>query len=250
LANFHAAFHLFCQDIFSADLLYPECCHDFNLLNENPNIHEDFAAAEDISYCDRGIVDPHYDNHGDAFDIVLNANIKDGCHEDQIISFENFKDDEQMDISADDSFESAANTMDSLQLSDWQTKGDCSRYKEEDNELKSLDQQFIIHFPPIEKQHRVKYEITESHQHKYFNFQLEQQHKEVFPYDFDDPIADYLESMSSINVKIFLSEEGWFCHPFKMHFCILGIPLLFGSRSRMLSVNHFLKWLHWKCDFT
>jgi hypothetical protein len=82
LANFHAAFHLFCKDIFSVDLLYPECCHDFNLLNKDPNIREDFATAEDISHHDQGIVDPHYNNHGDAFDIVLNASIKDGCHED------------------------------------------------------------------------------------------------------------------------------------------------------------------------
>jgi hypothetical protein len=89
--NFHAAFHLFCKDIFSADLLYPECCHDFNLLNKDPNIHEDFAAAEDISYHDQGIADPHYDNHGDAFDIVLNASIKDGCHEDQIFPLKTLK---------------------------------------------------------------------------------------------------------------------------------------------------------------
>jgi hypothetical protein len=106
LADFHAAFHLFCKGIFSADLLYPECCHDFNLLNKDPNIHEDFAAAEDISHHDQGIVDPHYDNHGDAFDIVLNASMLDGCHEDQTISFENFKDDEQIDTSAEESYRS------------------------------------------------------------------------------------------------------------------------------------------------
>jgi hypothetical protein len=79
LENFHAAFHLFCKDIFSVDLLYPECCHDFNLLNKYPNIHEDFATAEDISHHDQGIVDPHYNNHGDSFEIVLNASIKYGC---------------------------------------------------------------------------------------------------------------------------------------------------------------------------
>jgi hypothetical protein len=104
LADFHTAFHLFCKGIFSVDLLYPECCHDFNLLNKDPNIHEDFVAAEDISHHDQGIVDPHYDNHGDPFDIVLNASMLDGCHEDQTISFENIKDDEQIDTSAEESY--------------------------------------------------------------------------------------------------------------------------------------------------
>jgi hypothetical protein len=33
LVYFHVAFHLFCKDIFSANLLYPKCCHDFHLLN-------------------------------------------------------------------------------------------------------------------------------------------------------------------------------------------------------------------------
>ena len=94
LANFHVAFHFFCKDIFSTDLLYLKCCHDFNLLNKDPNIHEAFAAIEYISYHDQGIVDPHYENHGDAFDIVLNASMLDGYHEDLTISFENFKDDE------------------------------------------------------------------------------------------------------------------------------------------------------------
>jgi hypothetical protein len=32
LADFHAAFHVFCKDHFPDDLLYPECCHEFYLL--------------------------------------------------------------------------------------------------------------------------------------------------------------------------------------------------------------------------
>jgi hypothetical protein len=35
LAYFHAAFHSFCKRKFSVDLLYPECCHEFNLLNKD-----------------------------------------------------------------------------------------------------------------------------------------------------------------------------------------------------------------------
>ena len=34
LVDFHAAFLLFCKGIFSNDLLYSICCHQFNLLNK------------------------------------------------------------------------------------------------------------------------------------------------------------------------------------------------------------------------
>jgi hypothetical protein len=328
LADFHAAFHLFCQDIFSADLLYPECCHDFNLLNKDPNIHEDFVAVEDISYCDRGIVDPHYDNHG--FDIVLNANIKDGCHEDQIISFENFKDDEQMDRSAGDSIESAVDVEGSIQFPDLQIKGSCSNHEERDcrglynlqlehqknspspyeyvvsnydeeqgdifpnlfqepiadtfiqrysslslgsylyaptfdqysdkeedlkrygeGEQKVSDQQSSLHFSPTKvEQSTFSIEIREGSQQQHFSLQSEQKLEEVFLYYFIDPIADFLESLSSIKIKIFLSDEDWFYHFFRTHLCWLRILLFLGSRSRILSANKFLTWLHWKHEFT
>jgi hypothetical protein len=80
--------------------------------------------------------------------------------------------------------------------------------------------------------------------------QLEQQYEEVFLFYFDDPIADYLEIMSSIKIKIFLTDESWFYHLFKPHFCWLCILLFLGSRSRTCSVNQFLIWLHWKHEFT
>jgi hypothetical protein len=92
LADFHAAFHVFCKDKFPVDLLYPECCHEFNLLNEELNIHEDFAAVEDTSHYDQDIDDLQDVNHNvDAFDIVLNASTILDCHEDQIVFFEKFK---------------------------------------------------------------------------------------------------------------------------------------------------------------
>ena len=31
LAEFHSAFHVFCKDHLSVDLLFPDCCHEFNL---------------------------------------------------------------------------------------------------------------------------------------------------------------------------------------------------------------------------
>ena len=109
LAYFHATFHVFCKDQFPANLLYLECCHDFHLLNKDPNIHEEFVAAEGISHHDQGFVDPHYDNHTDYFDIILNTSIKYGCHEDQIIPFENLKNDQQIFISACNNVESTTN---------------------------------------------------------------------------------------------------------------------------------------------
>ena len=47
----------------------------------------------------------------------------------------------------------------------------------------------------------------------------DQQYKEVFPCKFDEPIADYLDSMSIIYVKIFLSDESLFYHLFKPLLC-------------------------------
>jgi hypothetical protein len=175
------------------------------LLNKELNIHEEFVAVEDTSFYDQEIGDLQNDKLSvDAFDIVPNASTILSCHEDQIIHFRNSKDNQQIDISTDDSFKSAANTKDSPQLSDLQTKGDCSRYEEEDDELKSPDQQFIIYVSPTEvEKSTFNMRSLKAMQYKNLNSQLEQQLKEVFLCDFDDPIADYLEFMSNINVKIF-----------------------------------------------
>jgi len=88
--------------------------------------------------------------------------------------------------------------------------------------------------------------ISESNQYS----QSDQQFKEVFFYDFNDPIANFLESMNNIYVKVFLSDESWLCHLFKSFFYWLCIPLFFGSRPRTDSLKQFLAWLHWKDNFT
>ena len=53
LADFHAAIHLFCKGRFLADLLYYECYHEFNLLNKELNIHDEYGAVGDTSYHDQ-----------------------------------------------------------------------------------------------------------------------------------------------------------------------------------------------------
>jgi hypothetical protein len=57
LTDFHAAFHSFCKDKFSADFLYPECCHEFNLLSKQLDSQEKYAAVEDTSFYDQEIGD-------------------------------------------------------------------------------------------------------------------------------------------------------------------------------------------------
>jgi hypothetical protein len=105
LADFHTAFHLFCKGKFSADFLYPECCHEFSLLNKELNIHEKSVVVEDTSFNDQEIGDLQNDKLSvDAFDIVPNAFTILDCHEDQIIHFEDLKDDEQISKSVCDSF--------------------------------------------------------------------------------------------------------------------------------------------------
>jgi hypothetical protein len=104
-------------------------------------------------------------------------------------------------------------------------------------------------FPTDVKQPTFNIEINKGSQQQHFSH-LGQQQEEVFLGGFYDPIVDYLEIMSSLNIKIFLSGEGQFCHLFKLHFCLLWFLIFLGSRSSMMSVNQFLTWLHWKHDFT
>ena len=114
-----------------------------------------------------------------------------------------------------------------------------NRYEEEDDDLKSPEQQGINHPSQSEvEQSTVNVVITESNQQQHF-IKLKQQHKKVFLVDFYDPIADYLELMSRIDIKIFLSDDSWFCHPSKLHYCMLGFHLFFGSRSRIVQQIRF-----------
>jgi hypothetical protein len=97
-----------------------ECIHD--VLNDS---FEEYVATGDIYHCNQDIGDLQVDNHSiDAFDIVSNASTDLGCHEDEIVPFENPKDDYQIDTLAGDGLRSAADSKGSPQLSDLQTKAD------------------------------------------------------------------------------------------------------------------------------
>jgi hypothetical protein len=249
LADFHAAFHVFCKDHFSDDLLYPECCHDFNLLNKKSDSYVKYATAGDASHHDQDIDDLQDDGHSiDVLNSTPNTSTILDCYQDHIASFENLKSEEQIDKTTSDSFRYAEDHEGSLQFQDLQRLEICSRHEEEQKEL---DQQYIMHVSLIEvEQFTVDMEIGGSHRQQHVNLQLEQLLKEVFLDVFNDPIADYLDFMSSINPRIFLPEEDCFYHLFKPLFCMIWLPLLFGSRSSMMLVNQFLTWLHWKHEFT
>jgi hypothetical protein len=288
LADFHVAFHVFCKDHFPANLLYPQCCHEFHSSTKDSDVHEEYAAEENILHYDQEIVDSHHDSHEDVTNMVSNSFIKDDCHDDQIVSFEIFKDDDQITpsenfehvehigILVEDSFRSAkdeedslqfldlhglsnlqlehmnhdpecvdfvaAYAMSSLQFSDVKTQGNSIKYGEEGEDLKGPDQQPTLYVSPAE--------IPQPTFNRETNELSQQQIKEVFYYDFEDPFADFLESMSSIDLKIFLPEEDYLYPQFKPFFCMIYLLLLFKSRSNMLPVNKFLTWLHWKHEFT
>jgi hypothetical protein len=221
LADFHAAFHAFCEDQFPADLLYPQCCHEFHLLTKDSDVHEKYVVEENVLHHDQ---------------------------EDPISPFENLKNDDQIDKLESETVETEEDHEGSLQFQDLQRLEICSRREEE---KKELDQQYIMHVSLIEdEQFAVDMEIGGSHRQQHVNLQLEQLLKEVFLDVFNDPIADYLDFRSSINPRIFLPEEDCFYHLFKPLFCMIWLPLLFGSRSSMMLVNQFLTWLHWKHEFT
>jgi hypothetical protein len=229
LEKFHAAFHLFCKTKFSTDLLYPECCHEFSVLNKDLNNYEKVVAAEDISHHDQEIGHPHHDNHSDAFVIVSNASPDLCCHEEEIVPIENLKGEEQILISASDSFrsaedeedslpfpdlkglsnlqlehenhdqecvESAAHVMGSPHFSDLQTKANCSTYEESDGgeELNSPDQQSIVYVSPTNlEQPAFNNVISKGSFQHLFNLQLEQHFKEVFLSDIYDPVDNYFQ---------------------------------------------------------
>jgi hypothetical protein len=90
LAEFHSAFHVFCKDHFSADLLFPDCCHEFNL--SKLELQEEYVAEENTLHHDQKINDSHYDNLSDAFDIISNASTVVSCHEYQVFISENLED--------------------------------------------------------------------------------------------------------------------------------------------------------------
>ena len=127
--------------------------------------YEEYVQIGDISRCEWDNDDLQDFNHSiDAFDIVPNASTILICHEDQIISFENSKDDKQIYGSTCNNIESAADTKGSSQLPDLQTKVECNIYEEEDDES---NKQFIMHVSMTEVEHSTfKMEITERNQHK------------------------------------------------------------------------------------
>jgi hypothetical protein len=285
LADFHAAFHVFCKDHFPADLLFPECCHEFNL--SKSELQGEYAAEENTFHHDQEIIDSPHDNLSDAFDIMSNASTDVCCHEDEIVPSEKFEDVEQNDILASDIFRSVKLEEDSLQFpdlqglsnlqleqvnhdpecidvaaayvmsntyfSDLQKKVDHSTYEKSDGgeDLKGPDQKSILYASPIDlEQPAFNNElIKDSFQHL-FNLQLDKQFNEVLLCDFDDPIAVYLDFMSSINPRIFLLEGDCLYPLFKHIFYMIWLLLLFKSRFNMMSVDLFLTWLHWKSSFT
>ena len=99
------------------------------------------------------------------------------------------------------------------------------------------------------KQSTFGIEYCEGKEEQLQHSQLEKQLQEVFHCDFDDPFADYLKSMSSIDLKNFLPEEDCLYHLFKPLFCVKWSPLFLGSRSSMMALKNFLTWLHWKHHF-
>ena len=67
-------------------------------------------------------------------------------------------------------------------------------------EQEGLDQLLRLHFDLTKvEQSTFNIDISEG---------KDQQHKKVFPIVFYDPVADYLELMRSIDIKILLSEES------------------------------------------
>ena len=80
---------------------------------------------------------------------------------------------------------------------------------------------------------------VEDNMQKEFDLQLEQCQEGVNFYIFHDSVADYLESMSKIDIKQFMLRECCLRH--RLHFSMHWIISVFQPRSRLQSLNKFLE---------
>jgi hypothetical protein len=192
LADFHAAFHLFCKEIYSADLLYPECCHDFNLLNKESDSYVKYATAGDASHHDQDIDDLQDVSHSiDAFDSCTKCIYCLRLSSRSIVPFEDLKDDEQIDRSTGESIGAAVDVEGSLHLPDLQTKGSCSNHEEQD--LQGL--------PNLQFEHQK--DLLSPYEYSISNY--DEERGEIFPNLFHDVIVDpAIQEASSLSLGSYL----------------------------------------------
>ena len=206
LKDFHVAFNSYYEKIYPADLLFPECCHEEEVIPvQNLKSEEDNLQFPDL----QGLSDLQLEQQ----------NHDPGC----------------VDVAA-------ADVDGSPHLPDLQKKEIRSRYEGEGEDLKGPDQQPTLYVSPAK--------IPRPTFNRETNELSQQQIKEVFFHDFEDPIANVLDSFNSMNDKNFLSEEDYLYPLFKPFFCMIWLLLLIKSRLSMMPVNRFLTWLHWKSSFT
>ena len=226
LKDFHVAFNSYYEKIYSADLIFDNCCKESAFhIHHSVSIPSDCEDVGDSHIEDTFVIDsniPYSFDYGikDATDLDKEvADINSVSQEIQKQMF--FPPPSTLIIlyldSAADIKQSMISTEISLQLfSDLQIAESASLRGKENIQ-------------------------------KFFDLQLQQQEK-VFLYSFIDPFTDYFNSLSRADVNLLSSKEGWFCCPFQLHFCMTFFSL--GLRSRIVSGNHYLTWLHWKHDFT
>jgi hypothetical protein len=239
LKDFHVAFNSYYEKIYSADLIFDNCCKESAFhIQHSVSIPSDCEEVEQIDEF--------------ASDSVRSAEIEEDSL--QFPDLHGLSNLQLEHVNHDPGcIESATHVMGSPHFSDLKTKANCSTYEETDGgeELNSPDQQSIVYVSPTNlEQPAFNKVISKGSFQDLFNLQLEQQFKEVFLSDFYDPVDNYFQSISSKYVKAFGSEEDCPYQLFKPLYYMMWLPLLFGSRSRKLSINHLLTWLHWKHEFT
>ena len=226
LKDFHVAFNSYYEKIYSADLIFDNCCKESAFhIQHSVSIPSDCEDVGDSHIEDTFVIDsnvPYSFDYGikDATDLDKEvADINSVSQEIQKQMF--FPPPSTLIIldldSAADIKQSMISTEINLQLCSDLHIAESASLREKENI------------------------------HKFFDLQLQQQEK-VFLYSFIDPFADYFNSLSRADVNLLLSKESWFCCPFQLHFCMTFFSL--GLRSRIVSGNHYLTWLHWKHDFT
>jgi hypothetical protein len=227
LKDFHVAFNSYYEKIYSADLIFDNCCKESAFhIQHSVSIPSDCEDVGDSHIVDTFVIDSNVSysfDYGikDATD--LDKEVADINSVSQEIQKQLFFPSPSILIildleSAADIKQSMISTEISLQpFSDLRIAESASLHGKENTQ-------------------------------RFFDFQLQQQEK-VFLYSLADPFDEYCESLSRTYVNLSL-KEGWFCCPVKLHFCMLWFLIFFKSRSNKISVSQFLTWLHWKFSFT
>jgi hypothetical protein len=239
LKDFHVAFNSYYEKIYSADLLFPKCCHEgeivpsekFEDVEGSPYL-PDLQFKEDSSQLACLLIEESFQGNIDDYTNDCKAALYPVSDAFDISDLK-----KELVVKEEDQQVAHFSKQDQAALSSLIF----DEYSHEEEQIPFVD---LMNNQPVYDSYS-----QEEDMQRFYDLQLKQQ-QEVFVFSFIDPFAPCLESLSSIYPRIFLLEGDCLYPLFKRLFCMIWLLLLIKSKSSMLPVDKFLTWLHWKHAFT